>query len=140
MQCDKIPCHDTQVVTLTDNGVYNEDVAKITSMSIFIRHMIPVFPFVNITTRPSQSIEEFITLALSSVSTWTGLSILALNPVKLFTLLFSARHKVQPSQQTSSHFRHDYFLTLRERQMKIFRRDLNRHERILNFLVNSRLS
>ena len=148
MQCAKIACHDTQVVTLIDNGVYSEDFAT-NNMSILIGHLIPIFPFVNITSRPSQSIEELLTLALSSVSTWTGLSILALNPVKLLTRLFSTRNKVEPLQQTSS-FYHGYLfarkkqqkllslLALRDRQMKRVRRDLNRIERIMNTLLSSR--
>ena len=149
MQCAKKPCQDTQVVTLVDNGMYSESFAKNNMMSILIRHMIPIFPFVNITSRASQSIEELLTLALSSVSTWTGLSIIALNPVKLLTRLFSTRHKVEPSQQTSR-LHHDclfartkqqkkllVLLALRDKQMKEIRRDLNRIEWLVNSLVNS---
>ena len=150
-QCAKIPCHDTQVVTLTDNGVYNEAIAKYKELSIMIFHMIPVFPFVNITSRPSQSIEEIITLALSSVSTWTGLSIFALNPVTLLTRLFLTSDKIQALDRTS-HVHHGclftrkkqqellYLLTSRDTEIKTMRRELNRISGIMNSPFNSRLA
>ena len=158
-QCIKVACHDTQVVTLTDNGVYNQDIAQTGTISIAIMHVIPVFPFINITARPSQTSEEFLTLLLSSVSTWTGLSIIALNPVKLFNGLFSTRHKVEPLHQTFCRFHYPnlfartkqqkkilLLLALRDRQMKSIRHDLNRIDQnnqffinfLINFLVNLR--
>ena len=155
-KCVKMPCHDTQVVTLTDNGLYNENLPKeIKNMSFAIHHTIPFFPFVNITSRPSQSIDEFILYALSSVSTWTGLSIFALNPVRLLIRFFSKRHQIEALNKTSyvyqsclfamkkQHKKFLFLLALRDSQMKKMRHDLKRIERtnqfFINFLINSRL-
>ena len=146
-ECRKIPCENTQVTTLTEKEFYNHKLnAKV---SFLIHHNIPFLPFVSITSRASQSPVEFFLNVLSTFSTWTGLSILLLNPVKLLKKVFSYRSKLMTSKQeldsddSTSRKKpsQKIYLSLatRDRQVQTLRRDLHRIERLINTLVNSRL-
>ena len=150
--CRKIPCEDAQVVTLTESGFYN-DLFDYLNASFVIHHTIPVFPFVRITSRASQSIVEFFLNVVSTVSTWTGLSILGLNPAQLFNSIFSHKSKlVTLKQELPEELDYHRFpssikrlqkvyllLASRDRQLQIMRHDFYRHERLINTLINSRL-
>lgn len=50
--------------------------------------VIPVDPAVHVRTSPKMSIIEFFIFALSTISTWTSLSIMSLNPAELFERQF----------------------------------------------------
>ena len=146
-ECRKIPCQDTQVMTLTEKEFYNHRLNV--NVSFLIHHNVPFLPFVSITSRASQSSVEFFLNVLSTLSIWTGFKILILNPVKLLKKVFNYKSKLMTSKQEV-----DYndstsrkkpsqkiylLLATRDRQVQTLRRDLHRIQRLINTLVNSRL-
>ena len=150
--CIKMPCEDSQVVTLTESGFYN-DFFDHWNASFVIQHTIPVLPFLRITSRASQSLVEFFLNVVSTASTWTGFSILGLNPTLLLNRIFSHKSQLVTSkQELPEELDHDYspsckkrlqkidlILASRDRQMRTMRHDLHRHERLINTFINQNL-
>lgn len=147
-ECRKPPCVDTQVVTFTDNGYYDDQVHYY-NYSFFIHHTIPVLPFVNISLRATQTMVEFFLSAASTISTWSGLSILGLNPVILLNRVFIHRSKLMTLKQEQDDNRFatsrkrlqkvNLLLASRDSQLQSLQRDFHRLERLINTLINSRL-
>ena len=83
-QCLKPPCNDSQVVTLVDNGLpgyLNASSSNQTKISLW--HLTPDFPFFDIKSRPAQSLTDLVLFIFSIISTWTGVSIISLNPLRI---------------------------------------------------------
>ena len=61
--------------------------------SFVVKRILPIRPSFDTTTRPTLSLVELIIYILGTLSTWTGLSILDLDPVTLVTKLLSLWNK-----------------------------------------------
>ena len=92
-QCWKPPCNDTQIVTLANDGVpYYENSSMLDdSESITFSHEAPGFPFFNVNSRPAQSTVDLFLFIFSTISTWTGVSIVSMNPLRFFHSLHLTR-------------------------------------------------
>ena len=80
ISCPNISCADTQVVTIREIAVHLEYVNNVT---LTWKRKLPSIPSVNIICRVSYGITDLIIYMMSSISTWTGLSIIGLNPVEI---------------------------------------------------------
>ena len=58
-----------------------------------LKHILPLHPSFHITTTPHLSLVEFLTYMFSIVSTWTGLSILSMNPSIFIARIITAFQK-----------------------------------------------
>ena len=75
-QCSRPSCQDTQYFTVTESF----------SRPFFRwKHVIPLQTSFVISSRPQLTLIEFITYVLGTISTWTGLSIISMNPIDLAT-------------------------------------------------------
>ena len=75
-QCSRPSCRDTQYFTLTESF----------SRRFFRwKHVTPLHTSFIISSRPQLTLVEFITYVLGTISTWTGLSIISMNPIGLAT-------------------------------------------------------
>lgn len=73
---------------------------------IGLRLNVPSDPSILVTTSPTLNLVEFLTYAMSCVSTWTGLSIISLEPVSLYR---QAKQRIREHKQTKSdRRRHDH--------------------------------
>lgn len=96
--CSMISCDDKHFVTFKENEVHINDLPTGTSIAWDIN--IPLIPSVSIASRPVSYLTELILYIMSSVSTWTGLSIISLNPFIIFKRLTSQR-KVSDTRKTA---------------------------------------
>jgi hypothetical protein len=69
--CSKRSCFDLTELTSTFETAYNE---------FLVRRNVPSDPNFVVNTNPAMKLVELLTYVLSTVSTWTGLSIMTLNP------------------------------------------------------------
>ena len=76
--CSRVPCRDITTLATT--------IAKAGS-EFLVRKIVPSEPDFNVQVRASLTLIEFLTYVLSAVSTWTGISIMFLNPVTVVTKL-----------------------------------------------------
>ena len=75
-ECARPSCQDTQYFTVTNSF----------SKPFFRwKHIIPLHTSFFIFSRPQLSLIEFITYVLGTISTWTGFSIISMNPIDLAT-------------------------------------------------------
>ena len=75
-ECSRPSCRDTQYFTVTDSF----------SRPFFRwKHIVPLQISFFISSRPQLSLIEFITYVLGTISTWTGLSIISMNPIDFAT-------------------------------------------------------
>ena len=84
-QCRFKPCIDNRIVTVT-----NSKQARRFQLS----YVLPTHPSVDINAFPHLSFVEFLTYFISTISTWTGLSIISMNPITL--MLFAFKKKNSP--------------------------------------------
>lgn len=75
-QCSRSECRDEEVITLTDS-------TKNTTDLIVWDHMVISQISFKITSTPTLSLVEFVVYILGSISTWTGVSVIACNPVAM---------------------------------------------------------
>jgi hypothetical protein len=86
-KCARPSCFDSQVITHTSS--YERS-------NFSWKHVVPTQTSFLIVSRPQLSAVEFITYLLGAVSTWTGISIISMNPVKL--LKFNWKEYVSKSK------------------------------------------
>ena len=72
--CWRFACKDSQVVAITTS--FSRDFFR-------WKHVVPIQTSFLISSRPQLSFVEFMTYVLGTISTWTGLSIIAMNPIEL---------------------------------------------------------
>ena len=73
-QCSRPSCQDTQYFTVTNSF----------SRPFFRwKHVVPLQTSFIISSRPQLTLIEFITYVLGTISTWTGLSIISMNPIDI---------------------------------------------------------
>ena len=101
--CSKPACHDYQVITVTSPFVG----FKILRW----KHVVPAQTSVKITSRPSLTFVEFLTYVLGTISTWTGLSVFAMNP---FTFVFGSWIHLMKSKLRFNRKIHDTIILQRQ--------------------------
>ena len=75
-QCSRPSCRDTQYFTVT---------VPFSRPYFRWKHVIPLQTSFVISSRPQLTLIELITYLLGTISTWTGLSIISMNPIDLAT-------------------------------------------------------
>ena len=90
--CPNRSCDDTQVVTIhekqTHLNFYNTTKKNI---SILWERKTPSIPSAKILSRPTSTLTDLILYMMSSVSTWTGLSMMSINPFLLLRSLVKTK-------------------------------------------------
>ena len=96
-KCFRPSCLDTQYFTVTDSF----------SRPLFRwKHVIPLQTSFIISSRPQLTIVEFITYVLGTISTWTGLSVISMNPVDFATRAWRNMNTQKASRLTKKHLIH----------------------------------
>ena len=92
-KCHHSDCYKESITTyvMTMNNPFN-------SSTFALSLVIPVDPAIDMKTHPKMSTVEFFIFVLSSISTWTSLSILSLDPVKIVRYLSLCTGQVSPSK------------------------------------------
>ena len=94
-KCSRPSCLDTQYFTVTESF----------SRPLFIwKHVVPLQTSFIISSRPQLTLVEFITYVLGTISTWTGLSIISMNPIDIVTKFCKKIHRQKTSRVTEKHF------------------------------------
>ena len=75
-KCSRPACKDFQVIT---------DTASYSRGNFSWKHVVPSQTSFDIESRPQLKFVEFLTYLLGTITTWTGLSIISMNPVNLLT-------------------------------------------------------
>ena len=80
--CPNKSCENTQVITVHESDVHVgvKHFFQINASMLWQRQ-IPSIPSVTIFCRPSSTLTELILYMMSSISTWTGLSMMSINPL-----------------------------------------------------------
>ena len=111
IHCSKPACYDYQVVTVTSPFTgYPEPLTW--------KHVLPAQTSVKITSRPQLTFVEFLTHILGTISTWTGLSVVAMNP---FTLAFGSWIHLMKSKLRLNHKIHDVNVTIIRQRLSNYR-------------------
>ena len=101
--CPNTSCDDTQLLTIQETGTYiGWDILHQKNISIGWERQTPSIPSVTILCRPSSILTELILYMMSSVSTWTGLSMMSINPILLLRNL--SKTKSAPRVSPLKHF------------------------------------
>ena len=112
-QCNNSDCYDEEVITITDSSLQN-------GLSIIWDHLVISQISFKITSRAALTFVEFFVYILGSFSTWTGLSIVACNPVVLVKYLPKQSQNKNPDAQAKADRRrrllstHENYQTHRE--------------------------
>ena len=94
-KCYRPSCRDTQYFTVTDSF----------SRPFFRwKHVVPIQTSFIISSRPQLTLVEFITYILGTISTWTGLSIISMNPIDFATQIWHKIHRKKTSRVSEKHF------------------------------------
>ena len=78
--CPNTSCEDTHIVTIQESGVHLGLDTLYKNVSITWQKKTPSFPSTRILCRATSTLTELILYMMSSVSTWTGLSMMSINP------------------------------------------------------------
>ena len=82
--CPNTSCDDTHIVTIKESGVhFGWDGLSKNNISFAWQRKTPSIPSATIFCRPTSTLTELILYIMSSVSTWTGLSMMSFNPILL---------------------------------------------------------
>ena len=86
--CPNTTCEDTQVFTIQESGAY-VGLESLTEKNVSIewQRLTPSIPSITISCRPTTTWPQLMLYIMSSVSTWTGLSMMSFNPILLFPIL-----------------------------------------------------
>ena len=99
LSCNHTSCEDTQIVTIHESDAYvGLDSFYKKKVSIQWQRQTPSIPSVTILCRPSSILTELILYMMSSVSTWTGLSMMSINPILFLRKL--SKQKLTPGKST----------------------------------------
>ena len=93
-ECSRPSCQDTQYFTVT--GSFSRPFFR-------WKHVIPLQTSFIISSRPQLTLVEFITYVLGTISTWTGLSIISMNPINLATRAQKNLNRQKLSRGTKKH-------------------------------------
>ena len=79
--CPNTSCDDTHIVTIKESGVhFGWDGLSKKNISFAWQRKTPSIPSATILCRPTSTLTELILYIMSSISTWTGLSMMSINP------------------------------------------------------------
>ena len=93
-ECSRPSCRDTQYFTVTDSF----------SRPFFRwKHVIPIQTSFIISSRPQLTFVEFFIYILGTISTWTGLSIISMNPIDFATKVWKNINRQKMSRMTKKH-------------------------------------
>ena len=92
-KCSKTPCSSQLILSNVEKAWTSTNPYFGMNDSFVVKRILPIRPSSETTTRPTLSLVELIIYVLGSLSTWTGLSILDLDPVTLVTKLLSLWNK-----------------------------------------------
>ena len=124
--CPNISCDETQIVTIHERETHTN---YFKNVSIAWERMTPSVPSATILCRPTSILTELILYIMSSISTWTGLSMMSINPILFLRSL--SKTKVVPRILAQEHRRHRE--TIRMNQM-------DRMSQLENCLVSQSLA
>ena len=90
--CPNRSCDDTQIVTIHEKEAHSDfyNTTK-KNISIIWERKTPSIPSVEILSRPTSTLTDLILYMMSSVSTWTGLSMMSINPFLLLRSLVKTK-------------------------------------------------
>lgn len=114
-RCSHSPCSHSQVMTVS--------IAR-RGPQFRWKHVISSQPSFRIITVPNTQVYEFIIYLLSMISTWTGLNVLAMNPVILWKKARGVRKKKRSDSFTSS-----VILSLAQRVHRLEQQQVNKSKR-----------
>ena len=93
-ECSRPSCQDTQYFTVTEPF----------SRPFFRwKHVVPIQTSFFISSRPQLTLIEFITYVLGTISTWTGLSFISMNPIDFATKAWRNMNKKKTSRLRKIH-------------------------------------
>ena len=112
LSCPNTSCDDTQLVTIQETGAYlGWNTLAGNNISISWHRQTPSIPSVSISCRPTSTLTELILYMMSSVSTWTGLSMMSINPFLFLRRLLKT--KSAPSISTVDLCRHRKLIAMK---------------------------
>lgn len=102
-KCSRPACSDSEIMTSVQKSI--KACAQCNqNESIGLKHVIPFRPSFEIKTYESLSFVQLVIYALGSLATWTGLSILDMDPIKIAREVFPKTCGARkPSPTSSSH-------------------------------------
>lgn len=92
--CLKKQCNMATSMTMTQS---------LSASEFGIKAIVPSQPWVTVTSAPTLNIVEFLTYIMSTISTWTGISIISFMPSKLAKLSRRLKSKTRSEQQLIIH-------------------------------------
>ena len=90
-QCSRPSCRDTQYFTITES--YSRPLLR-------WKHIVPLQTSFIISSRPQLTLVEVITYLLGTISTWTGFSIISMNPIDFAAKIWKNINKQKMSGVT----------------------------------------
>ena len=100
--CPSTSCEDSHIVTIQESAVHlGLDTIFENNVSLAWGSNTPSFSSTRISCRPTWTLVELILYMMSSVSTWTGLSMMSINPILFLRNL--PRTKLAPVRSTVEH-------------------------------------
>lgn len=121
IECRNSNCDDLETVTSTEA----ESISP--NRTFEWQHRVSAKISFRITSRPSLPFVEFIIYVLGSISTWTGLSVIACNPVKL-------ANRIHMTLKSRLHYRKRNPIEIEYQILRKVRRMLDAHQTRLHFL------
>ena len=103
--CPKTSCEDTHIVTIPESAAHTGwDSFFKSNISIIWERQIPSIPSAIISCRATSTLTELILYIMSSASTWTGLSMMSINPMLVFRKLSKRKleNEISPLQTSST--------------------------------------
>ena len=94
-QCSRPSCRDTQYFTVTQS--FSRPFFK-------WKHIIPLQISFIVASRPQLTLVELITYVLGTISTWTGLSIISMNPFDFATQIWKKALRQKTTRVIEKHF------------------------------------
>ena len=88
LSCPNTSCEDTYIVTIQESGIhFGWDDMSQKKVSIVWGRKTSSISSTRISCRPTSTLPELILFMMSSISTWTGLSMMSINPILLIQSL-----------------------------------------------------
>jgi len=125
-KCQRVACDYNQAIT----NVFEKPGEAGLRLTITI--IVPANPSYKIQTMPQLTTVEFLTYVLSAVSTWTGMSVLSMNPMSVWTRMTS-QHKHRNSVTKTKNNLVQTIVLLRQ-QVCHLHKEMVRHDQLILYL------
>ena len=99
-KCRKTPCFDERIIT---------NIQGKPGSRFKLVYIVPQQPLISIKSRPKTNLVEFLIYIFSTISTWTGFSIMALNPFCLWNKIVAFKrnnHRDRTNRLTRFSYKH----------------------------------